>query len=548
QIDHRIEVEEDILKESDLIVTSTEHEIKTQYGMYMNKDIPKYNVIPPGINIEKFYSFYHDSLSDFNKDEESIQARAYMIGELERFFSYPEKPLILALCRPDKKKNIGGLIKAYGEDKELQAIANLAIFAGIRKDITDKEEGERGVLTEMLLLMDKYDLYGKMAIPKKHDFVWAVPELYRITGEKHGVFVNVAHTEPFGLTLIEASGCGVPIVATNDGGPRDIIKNCKNGELVNPVDTKAITKAIKRILTDTEKWQEYSANGIKGVKKHYTWISHADKYLKKIDSLNKNGEKLGFTREIKSEPIGKKLTRLKSFIFTDIDNTLVGDEKAVKEFSEIIRKNRDRVGFGVATGRTVESAMEALKKNNIPEPDILISSVGSEIYYGNTRLRDKGWKSHISKKWDREKVRSILEKFDFLNIQEEDAQREFKLSYFMQFNKDRLPKIHNALIKNKCRYNLIYSHGKFLDILPYRASKGKAIRYISYKWGIPLEKTMVCGDSGNDEEMLRGETLGVVVGNYSSELEELRGLKNIYFAENDYAGGIVEGIKKYKMI
>ncbi|MGB9440450.1 MAG: HAD family hydrolase [Desulfobacterales bacterium] len=38
---------------------------------------------------------------------------------------------------------------------------------------------------------------------------------------------------------------------------------------------------------------------------------------------------------------------------------------------------------------------------------------------------------------------------------------------------------------------------------------------------------MVCGDSGNDEEMLRGEPLGVVVGNYSPELKKLKGIRGI---------------------
>jgi sucrose-phosphate synthase len=39
------------------------------------------------------------------------------------------------------------------------------------------EENEREVLMKILLLMDKYDLYGKIAIPKKHDFDHEVPEL-----------------------------------------------------------------------------------------------------------------------------------------------------------------------------------------------------------------------------------------------------------------------------------------------------------------------------------------------------------------------------------
>jgi sucrose-phosphate synthase len=108
--------------------------------------------------------------------------------------------------------------------------------------------------------------------------------------------------------------------------------------------------------------------------------------------------------------------------------------------------------------------------------------------------------------------------------------------------------IHERLLKNKCRYNLIYSQDRYVDILPYRASKGKAIRYLSYKWEIPLKNFLVCGDSGNDEEMLRGEPRGVVVGNYSPELKKLKGIRGIYFAKQKYSAGILEGIKRYQFI
>jgi sucrose-phosphate synthase len=84
--------------------------------------------------------------------------------------------------------------------------------------------------------------------------------------------------------------------------------------------------------------------------------------------------------------------------------------------------------------------------------------------------------------------------------------------------------------------------------LPYRASKGKALRYLSYKWEIPLAHFLVCGDSGNDEEMLRGEPKAVVVGNYSPELKSLKRLRNVYFAKQPCAGGILEGIKHYRFV
>jgi sucrose-phosphate synthase len=78
-----------------------------------------------------------------------------------------------------------------------------------------------------------------------------------------------------------------------------------------------------------------------------------------------------------------------------------------------------------------------------------------------------------------------------------------------------------------------------------RASKGRAIRYLAYKWGLPLRTFLVAGDSGNDHEMLVGDTLGVVVANHSPELASLRGNEQIYFARAAYADGIAEGMAHY---
>ncbi len=549
KIDKRIECEEMLVKNADLIITSTRQEIEQQYGMYENCSLPSFSVIPPGLDLEKFFPFYYDMLDDARKDEVALHAHASVIEELSRFFIQPEKPLILSLCRPDKRKNIAGLVKAYGEDLELQAMANLAVFAGIRKDISDKEENERDVLTEMLMLMDKYDLYGKMAIPKKHNCEYEVPALYRIAAKDKGVLVNAALTEPFGMTLIEASACGLPIVATNDGGPSDIIENLQNGLLIDASNPKEICAAIKEIITDHDKWKQFSQNGAVNVKQHYTWAAHAVRYIKEVENITKENGRSELEVSQPANPIGKRLAKLRYFLMTDIDNTLIGGEnEELENLIHLLQENHKYIGFAIATGRTVDSAVSYLAKHKVPVPDMIMASVGTEIYYGKELYKDQGWTTHISKKWNREAIREVLRRFDFLEYQEGETQRRFKLSYYMEPSKDRLAMIHETLIKNKLSYNLIYSHQQYLDILPCRASKGKALRYLSYKWEIPLENILVCGDSGNDEEMLKGEPLGVIVGNYSSELEELKGLKNMYFADQECAGGIIEGIRHYNFL
>ena len=550
KIDHRIEIEENILAHADLVITSTHQERDTQYGDYRHHDLPVYRVIPPGIDIEKFYPSYHDKLSDSSPSENAMFAQASMLKALNRFFMNPEKPMVLALCRPDKRKNISGLVKAYGEDLELQAMANLAIFAGIRKDIDTMEDNERDVLTRMLLLMDKYDLYGKLAIPKKHDFEYEVPALYRIAADSRGVFINPALTEPFGLTLLEASATGLPIVATNDGGPNDIVKNCHNGILVDATDSGAIAAALKKIIADPELWEDYSKNGILNVRRHYTWKSHAALYAQTTGRLTAASDAGEMAPAVATDRIGRRLIELNAFLFTDIDHTLIGEDNSkLKALMTLLRDNRRCIGFGVASGRSIESIKAILEEHKIPPPDIMIASVGAEIYYGSGYQYGQGWATHIAQRWDRGRIVNLLKDFDFLDYQEEEGgQRPFKISYYMEPGKDRLAAVHNRLLQNKCRYNLIYSHDQYLDILPYRASKGKAIRYISYKWEIPLRHFLVCGDSGNDEEMLRGEPLAVVVGNYSHELKALKGSRNVFFANKPCAGGILEGLYRYNFI
>jgi sucrose-phosphate synthase len=549
KIDYRIQIEEEVLKKADLIIASTHQEVTEQYGQYENKDIPKYHVIPPGLDIEKFYPFYHDMLPETSKEEIELYAQASMIEELNRFFLQPDRPVILSLCRPDKRKNIAGLIKAYGEDLELQSMANLAVFAGIRKDISNMEDNERDVLTEILLLMDKYDLYGKIAIPKNHNFEHEVPELYRIAAEKKGIFVNSALTEPFGLTLIEAAACGLPILAPDDGGPRDIVKNCHCGILINTTDTKAIADGVKQIITDNEKWKRYSKNGIMNIRKHYTWDSHATSYMKQISRIFADQGEEKMKVAVPSDAIGRRLAGLNYFIIANIDNTLVGDgNEQLPALLTLLQENREYIGFGLATSRSVETAIAFLEKYHIPLPDALITSVGAEIYYGKYLHEGRGWETHISAKWNRDKIVDLLKDFAFLKYQKAGAQRRFKIGYELEPGKDRLAMIHERLLSNQCRYNLIYTQERFLDILPFRASKGKAIRYLSYKWEIPLGNFLVCGDSGTDEEMLRGEPLGVVVGNYSPELKKLKRIRGIFFARQKYSGGILEGIKRYKFI
>ena len=523
----RTDAEEEILAHAELVITSTHNEIDAQYGLYNYYDPERMSVIPPGTDLTLFHP---------PQDNEKIS----FFAQLPRFLNEPDKPLILALSRPDERKNILTLIKVFGESDTLQQAANLLIVVGSREDIRDMETGAQSVLTNILLLIDCYDLYGKVAIPKAHS-ADEVPSIYRLVGLSQGVFINPALTEPFGLTLLEAAASGLPIVATENGGPVDIIENCKNGELIDPLNKPAITEALLKYLQNKNIWSQASKNGIEGVRKHYSWRSHVKTYLEKIDGLS-----------AQYQPIPQRKLALATryrdrAIFTDLDKNLVGDANALKHFAEIIKENRKCVTFGIVTGRRIDSALALMKSHRVPTPDILISSLGTRIHYGQNLTEDHYWADHIDHGWSRERILRILGELPGLELQSKSEQTLFKVSYhYAPETAPAIEEIVNLLRQKEITANVLLSFGQCLDIVPSRASKGQALRYVAQRLDIPLEHTLVVGGSGVDEDMMRGNTLAVVVGNRQhEELSQLVDQERIYFAGQNHALGIMEAIEYY---
>lgn len=547
-MDRRIEVEETVLKTAERIIVSTQHEIDNQYSLYDHVKEGRFEVIPPGVNTKLFYPFYRYDMPSFTMSLEQEQSFYRVNSDIDRFLFNPAKPLILSIGRADKRKNFETIIQSYGQDKELQAMANLAIFAGVRKDITQMPADEKDTLTNLLLLLDKYDLYGKMAIPKKNDPVMDVPEIYRIAARKKGVFVNATPGENFGLTIIEAAACGLPVVASPTGGPKKILEDCENGLLVDVEDPAAISDALKKIVADPVFWEKCSNSGVVATNSLYSWTSHCDKYVALVKEILTTAATVSPSMSSKI-PFGRKLVKAKQFIISDLDGTLLENNETdgLAELKEWIVAHKSDVVFGIASGRNREITADAFENYDLPSPDILICSAGSEIYYTSEFIPDHGWESHIDYKWKRAELEKALRRFPGIRLQEAAAQWRFKLSYYVEedFGPDDMANLYKFIDDERLRAKILLTDNKYLDFLPFRASKGNAVRYLSYKWKVPLNQFITAGNSGNDIDMLTGKTKGIVVANYSPELEELRNNKFIYFTKFPLSKGVLEGIKFY---
>ena len=95
--------------------------------------------------------------------------------------------------------------------------------------------------------------------------------------------------EGLGIVLQEAMYTGLPIVATNNGGQNDLIKETRNGFLVPPKQPKILARAIKKIYSNPKIATEMKNNNLKDIKKLYI-SSNSKIYLNMFERLiQKNG-------------------------------------------------------------------------------------------------------------------------------------------------------------------------------------------------------------------------------------------------------------------
>lgn len=527
----RTEAEEIALETASMVVTSTSQEITEQYEVYDHYQPDRMEVIPPGVDLDLF----SPPSADFRTPP--------IADEIKRFLQDSDKPVILTMARPDERKNLGKLVEVYGQSKQLQEAANLVMIMGTRDDLDELPKSQRRIIHDVLHRIDKYDLYGKVAYPKTHQ-PNEVPELYRWATTMRGVFINPALTEPFGLTLLEAGATGLPIVATNDGGPRDIIGNCNNGLLVDPLDGEEIEHALLRMLTEPDQWKKWSDAGIEGTRKHYSWANHARRYMRDVTDILESSA----TPALVHSPRVRRLPEFDRIIITDLDNTLTGDAEALEEFKTLISEN-EQIGFGIATGRRLDSAMALIEQLDLPKPDLIETDSGTQLHYGSALTPDRSWQKQIGFAWQPKEVHAVLDQLPGVHIQAESHQSDYKVCYELDPEKaPSLDQIKKSLREAGVRAKVILSLGVYLDVIPVRGGSELSMRHMLWKWGFSPENVLVAGDSGNDVGMLLGRTLGVVVGNHGDELEVLRGRPRVYFAEGHNARGILEGIDYYQFL
>jgi sucrose-phosphate synthase len=287
---HRIMAERLSMNRSAVNITSTQQERFEQYshpayrGAVDVENEARFAVIPPGVD---------PSLFDAEARIENEETTYRQIQErLERDITEErrELPAIMAASRLDPKKNHLGLVKAFAQSQMLQERANLIIAtSGLENPLQEKagdEQTEREVLVPIREVIEENNLWGKVSAFSLSG-QRALAAAYRFFAKRRSVFTLTSHYEPFGLGPLEAAVAGLPVVATQNGGPSESLRegNEAYGILVDPDDPASIAQGLEQVICDAEVWEQLAQRGRQHVQQRYTWESVAEEYLALIEQI-----------------------------------------------------------------------------------------------------------------------------------------------------------------------------------------------------------------------------------------------------------------------
>jgi D-inositol-3-phosphate glycosyltransferase len=164
------------------------------------------------------------------------------------------RPRILSVGRLVERKGFGDLIRA------LPAVpaAELVIIGG--QGPAEPHAAELRHLARRCDVADRVRLAGAVAPDQ-------MPRWYRSAD----VLAATPWYEPFGLTPLEAMASGVPVVATAVGGLTDTVVDGVTGDLVPPRDPRALSAALRRLLTDDVRRVAYGAAAFDRAVHSYSW-------------------------------------------------------------------------------------------------------------------------------------------------------------------------------------------------------------------------------------------------------------------------------------
>lgn len=230
-----------------------------------------------------------------------------------------------------------------------------------------------------------------------------------------------------------------------------------------------------------------------------------------------------------------------TLLISDLDGTLLGDEEALEVFSHWCDQQRETLILAYSSGRLLDSVIESVRNTALPEPDAIISGVGTEIQLCRHNETLFEWQENFQA-FDAGGICRVLARVHELHLQPSRFQSPHKVSYFAyDVSESFLRQVRQRLQDAGYPTNVIYSSNRDLDVLPQQVDKGSAAAFLASHLEIHPQQVIVSGDSGNDLSMFRQKFRGIVVGNAHQGLKDLKG-DDVYHSNRKYAAGVLDGM------
>ena len=163
----------------------------------------------------------------------------------------PGTPLIVCAARLEREKDVQSLIAAMAEVKAtLPEVRCVVAGQGAQWDMLTAQILEAGLQGTMQLLGFRKDAQALI--------------------QASDIFVLPSLAEPFGLVILEAMSLGRPVIATDAGGPREIVEQGVTGLLVPPSNPPALAAAIRKLLSDRQSTEAMGRRGQERFQAHFT--------------------------------------------------------------------------------------------------------------------------------------------------------------------------------------------------------------------------------------------------------------------------------------
>ena len=224
-----------VLRSASYVVVFTDEQKEKIHKQY-DIDLSRIAVIPNGVGDEFYYS---------------KKRKLHKI------------PRLLFVGRLEKQKNVQLLLHA------LQGVS---------------EKFDTFIVGDGSLLNDLKKISKKLKLKNIHFEGRADGDKLRNYFRQSDIFILPSEREGMPLVLLEATAMGMPIVATDVTGNRDIVNNRKNGLLTPLGDVEKMREAIIKTTSDNKIYQKFS-KASQQISKNFTWEKTAKKFEKLYNNL-----------------------------------------------------------------------------------------------------------------------------------------------------------------------------------------------------------------------------------------------------------------------